>query len=138
VPDQTPATEPIVQATRYTVNCLPEDSSPDANVFDLVVEYRGKDTWAVTRHHRSLGRDGTWSYGPEWPADAPGSREPATDAEHEGYESARQEWLGEHRFDLDEAIELAKAAAPLVNVNGLTPETALARIARIRTAGGPS
>lgn len=120
------APEPIVQATRYTVNCLPEDSSPDAHVFELVVEYRGKDTWAVTRHHRSLGRDGTWSYGP------------AIDAEHEGYEAARQEWLGEHRFDLDEAIELAKAAAPLVTVNGLTPAAALARIARIRTAGGPS
>jgi hypothetical protein len=124
--------EPFVQATRYTVNSVPEDSSPDAHVFEIAVEYRGNGLWAATRHHQSLGTDGTWSWGPQWPTEAPGSREPRNDAEWDEYHAVCDSWVASHRFDLDTALELAKAAAPLVRVNGLTPAEALARIARLR------
>lgn len=39
------------------------------------------------------------------------------------------EWLAAHRFDLDTALELAKATAPNVTVNGFTVEKALAMYA---------
>lgn len=121
--------EPVVQPTRYVVNCIPEDASPDAHVFEIAVEYRGSGRWAVVRHHRYLDANGAWSYGADWPADNPGSREPATDAEWDEYHAARDAWLAAHRFDLDTALDLAKAAAPLVTVNGFTVEKALAMYA---------
>jgi hypothetical protein len=109
------ALEPRVQATRYTVNCMPADSAPDAHVFELTVEWRGHDRWAIIRHGECLDQDGNWSW-----ERLPSSRE--------------DEWLARHRFDLDTALELAKQAAPLVNVNGLTPATALARIERLKAS----
>lgn len=129
------APEPRVQVTRYTVNCVPEDSSPDADVFAIVVEYKGNGLWAATRYHRSLGKDGTWSYGTEWPPDNPGSREPVGDIEWDEYHAARDRWVADHRHNLDSALELAKAAAPHVRVNGMTPADALARIERLKEAG---
>jgi hypothetical protein len=99
---------PRVQATRYTVNCMPEDSSPDSHVFEITVEWRGKDRWAVVRHGSCLGSDGEWDYEMR-----PSSRE--------------DDWLATHRFDLETALELAKKAAPYVTVNGWTVEKALAR-----------
>ncbi|MFG3051835.1 hypothetical protein ACGFZP_12920 [Kitasatospora sp. NPDC048239] len=126
--------EPRVQATRYTVNCMPEDSSPDAHVFEIAVEYRGRDLWAVTRHHQSLGADGQWSWGPEWPPGKPGSREPENDTEWDAYHAARDEWTANHRHDLDTALKLAQEAARHVTVNGLTVQAALDRIAQIRAA----
>ncbi|MFF7991739.1 hypothetical protein ACFZDG_18340 [Kitasatospora xanthocidica] len=124
--------EPHVQATRYTVNCVPADSSPDAHVFEIAVEWRGGDRWAVTRHHKSLSSDGKWSWGPDWPADDPGSREPKNDAEWAEYHAVRDAWTASHRHDLDTALKLAREAAPHVTVNGLTPAAALERITRLR------
>jgi hypothetical protein len=107
--DETAATEtgPIVQATRYTVNCLPEDGI-DSHVFEITVEYRGADRWAVKRHSQCLAADGTWDYEMR-----PSERE--------------DEWLDAHRFDLDTALHLAKEAAPKVTVNGITVTEALRR-----------
>lgn len=116
MPDQPATLEPRVQATRYTVNCMPEDAAPDAHVFEITVEYRGADRWAVTRHEMCLGADGTWDFGVK-PYDR------------------GDDWLNAHRFDLNTALELAKQAAPNVTVNGLTPATALARIERLKEAG---
>lgn len=105
--------EPIVQATRYTVNCLPEDGI-DSHVFEITVEYRGNDRWAVKRHSQVLGSDGTWDY--------------------EMRPSAREDdWLAEHRFDLDTALKLAKEQAPQVTVNGFTVTDALRMAAERRT-----
>jgi len=125
--------EPRVQVTRYTVNCLPEDSSPDAHVFEVTIQYCGNDLWAVTRHHQSLGVDGQWSWGPQWPADNPGSREPLTDAEHDAYRAARDEWTTNHRHHLGTALRLAREAARHITVNGLTPVEALARLTQLAT-----
>lgn len=105
----TTAPEPIVQATRYTVNCLPE--GVDSHAFEITVEYRGQDRWAVTRHGRCLGTDGTW--------------------DHELRPSEREDdWLSTHRFDLDTALGLAREAAPHVRVNGFTVADALAMAER--------
>lgn len=113
MPDN-PATTltPTVQATRYTVNCIPEGTSPDSHVFEITVEYRGRGLWAVVRHGQCLDSNGDWDYEP-----SPSNRE--------------DDWLETHRFDLDTALELARKAAPLVTVNGWTVEKALARYAEV-------
>lgn len=105
--------EPIVKATQYSVCCLPEDGI-NSHVYEITVEYRGNDRWAVKRHSQCLGSDGTW----DWES-IPSERE--------------DEWLAEHRFDLGTALKLAKEQAPLVTVNGLTVADAV-RIAERRTA----
>ncbi|MDX3637798.1 hypothetical protein PV728_48020 [Streptomyces europaeiscabiei] len=97
--------EPIVQPTAYSVNCLPEDGI-DSHVFEITVEYRGKDRWAVKRHSQCLSSEGVW----EWEM-RPSERE--------------DDWLDTHRFDLDTALKLAKEQAPLVTVNGFTVTDAL-------------
>ncbi|MET7975790.1 hypothetical protein ABZW44_22645 [Streptomyces mirabilis] len=107
------ASGPAVKATRYTVNCLPEDSI-DSHVFEITVEYRGHDRWAVTRHSQCLAADGTW----DWEM-RPSERE--------------NDWLDTHRFDLDTALKLAREQAPLVTVNGFTVADAL-RMAAERSA----
>lgn len=97
---------PAAYPTTYTVTCLP-DETPDAHSWSLTVEYRGRGLWAVTRWKNCLGRDGEWDY-----ERVPSERE--------------DEWLASHRFPLDEALELAKQAAPHVIVNGMTPADVLA------------
>lgn len=97
--------EPTVRPTRYVVSCFPLDH--EDSHFDLSVEYRGRNLWAVVRLSSCLGVDGTWSYG-----SIPSERE--------------DEWLSSHRFDLVTALRLAKDAAPHITVNGYTIADALA------------
>ena len=97
-------------ATRYTVNLLPE-TDINAHVFEITVDYRGHGLWAVLRHGWCLSTDGSWDYEVR-----PSERE--------------DEWIAEHRFDLDTALRLAEEAAPGVTVNGLTAADALARLNR--------
>lgn len=114
--------EPIVQATAYTVNCLPE-SGIDSDVFALRVEYRGAGRWGVYRNaHCCLGSDGKWSWGYTW---RDGTQEPATDEEWTEYHAGRDAWLAAHRFDEQTALKLAKEHAPHVTVNGYTVADAL-------------
>lgn len=95
----------VVQPTRYVVSCFPPDSEEGGH-FNLAVEYRGRGLWAVVRLGQCLSRTGTWDY--------------------ESIPSERtDEWLADHRFDLDTALKLAKEAAPLVTVNGFTVTDAL-------------
>lgn len=100
--------EPYVRATRYVVNLLP-DSDPHGHVFELTVEWRGNDQWAVLNGHWCLSADGDWDY----------ERQPSERAD---------DWIATHRFDLDTALRLAKEAAPDVTVNGRTAAQALARL----------
>ncbi|MEU6054278.1 hypothetical protein ABZ829_28135 [Streptomyces xanthochromogenes] len=112
--------EPTVRAVEYTVSCVPEDNL-DSHSFELRVQYRGAGQYAVIRHgHSCLGADGTWDQGIK-----PYGR--------------GDEWLAAHRFDLDTALRLAKAAAPHVTVNGFTVTDALAmQQKRAERDGGPS
>lgn len=106
--------EPVARATQYAVNCLPEDGI-DSHVFEITVEYRGRDRWAVKRHSQVLGADGSW----DW----------------EMRSSEREDdWLDSHRFDLDTALRLAKEQAPLVTVNGHTVADALRMAEQRRSA----
>jgi hypothetical protein len=76
----------------------------------IAVEHRGRGTWAVTDAPYCLGSDGEWGYEMR-----PSERE--------------DEWLATHRFDLDDALALAKREAPLMVVNGWTVPQILADIA---------
>lgn len=87
-----------VRVTRYEVSCLPEGHDARSSM-TVTVEYRGRDLWAVMRHGRALGVDGTWGYEP-----SPSSRE--------------DDWLKSRRFYLDTALRLAEGAAPNLRVNG--------------------
>ncbi|MEU1078217.1 hypothetical protein ABZ404_37135 [Streptomyces sp. NPDC005878] len=110
--DEAPnAPEATVRAVEYAVNCVPEDYI-DSNVFQVRVQYRGGDRYAViSGGEMCLGADGTWDYGLN--------------------ESGRGDaWLNAHRFDLDTALRLAKEQAPLITVNGNTVTDAIAMQAK--------
>ncbi len=98
--------EAAVRSTRYTVSCLPEDHV-DRHLFEVNVEYRGADRWAITRHQHCLGSDGTWDFGIQ-PYDR------------------GDVWLHTHRFGLDTALRPAKEAAARVTVNGISVTAVLA------------
>lgn len=92
--------EPRVEVSQYLVSVFPEGSVNRLH-YDITVERRSPDRWAVCRMRWCLGADGEWEYEP-----LPSERE--------------DDWLETHRFDLDTALRLAKEAAPGVVVNGLT------------------
>lgn len=99
--------EGTVTPVKFRVSVLPDDYQ-EGWAWDLMVEYRDKDKWAVVlRDTRCLSVDGTWNYEP-----SPSSR--------------TEEWKAAHRFTFDEAIRLAKKEAPNVAVNDIRA-SALAR-----------
>jgi hypothetical protein len=104
--------EPIVQATRYVVSCLPEGHD-DRWTFTIQVRYRGRGRFAVEHGIRQYGTAGTWSYEPGWAED--GSDEKAEDA-----------WLDAHRFDHDTALRLARELAPRITYRGRSVADVLA------------
>jgi hypothetical protein len=106
-----------VRAAEYVVNCLPE-TDINASAFEITVAYRGRGLWAVKRHGSCLSIGGEWHY-----EHIPSERE--------------DEWIAEHRFPLDRALELARAAAPDVIVNGHTVTEALAD-AKTRSINTPT
>ena len=114
--------EPEVRAVRYEVSCLPE-THPDADMFTLIVEYRGEGRWAVTQRGASFAADGNRSWGSEWPGD----KEPATDEEIAAANQAHDNWLARHRFDEQTARALAGRLAPTLQYRGYTVADALAQ-----------
>jgi hypothetical protein len=96
-----------VEPTAFKVSALPEEDV-NSRYFTLTVEYRGRGLWAVMHMGSCLGSDGEWDWEP-----LSSSRE--------------DDWLETHRFDRETAIELAKAALPDLNVNGLTLADYIAR-----------
>jgi hypothetical protein len=104
------STHPEVQVlpAEYWVSILPRDDI-NASTWSCQVAYRGRDRWAVVHYGQCLSRDGKWDY-----ERIPSERE--------------DEWLAEHRFSLDEAIERAKQVAPHLRTNGLTAVDVLERI----------
>lgn len=128
-----PAPKPIVRATRYEVSLLHEDF-PDADMWTLVLEYRGRGQWAVRWRSRLLGADGTWSYGFQWKRDEQAA-EPVTDAEIDDYNAAEDAWRAAHRFDETTALKLAREAAHTVAIRGITAAQVAARRAASAPAG---
>ncbi|MFI9507226.1 hypothetical protein [Nocardia sp. NPDC052566] len=99
--------QPVVRATRFEVNCVPETDT-GAWHFAVTVVYCRGGRWVVRdRDDRCYDFDGvvSWDYG----SDAP------------------DEWLARYRFtDVEQALEVAKRVAPTITVNGVTVAEALA------------
>lgn len=105
------------RATTYTVTCLPDDPY-DGDAWAITVEFRGAwkyseprpedQQWAVRlRTHWHLSHDGKWDLDP-------------------GDIDDRDDWLANHRFDLETALKVAAEQAPMVKVGGLTAADFLA------------
>ena len=90
-------------ATEYRVSVFTEEDDPEGYIglysWALTVAYRGRGMWAVTDRINCLSKSGTWDY-----EIRPSERD--------------DEWIAEHRFPLDQALEIATAVAPSVTVNG--------------------
>ena len=96
------AVKPVVRVTKYTVSCFPEGDS-EASSWDVTVEERGPGRWAVCRWgNRVYGRRGQERF------------EPSPSNRSEAFKRA-------YRFDLDEALDIAKRIAPKIVVSGMTP-----------------
>ncbi len=95
-----------VRPTRYEVTCLPL-YHPDYDAYRVVVEDCGSGIWVIRHDRFCLAHNGEWEV------------EPAVDSNG---------WLGGHGYDRDDALRLAKAAAPNVVVDGRTA-AAVARLA---------
>jgi hypothetical protein len=103
-------TDVEVRVTQYEVSAVPEGNI-DYPHFVVRVERRGADKWAAVRHQQCLSASGEWSV--------------------ELRSSSREdEWLTEHRFDLDTALRMAQDAALKVTVNGWTVQKALGQTGR--------
>ena len=89
-----------VEPTAYTVSMLPEDDI-DSEVWQIRVEYAGHGRRAVRAGARCFNRSGE-----QEPEPIPSSR---TDG-----------WIAEHRFTLDEALDLACRELPGLTFNGLS------------------
>jgi hypothetical protein len=101
-----PGTVAYVTTTEWSVNCLPEDD-PERSNWTITVKYRGRGLWAIKHGAFCLSKAGEWDY-EMLPSEL-------TD-----------DWLADHRFDQETAIELARKHAPSITVNGLTPAGLLA------------
>lgn len=98
------------EPTTFTVCAVPE-TVQDWDIFAITVDRTAPGRWAVRRRSRCLNRDGKW--------------------EHESTPSERSDdFLERCRFDLDTALEMAKAAAPTLSVNGYTAARAAVEWAR--------
>ena len=89
----------LVEVGRYEVSLLPRGDI-NRKYFTLFVENRGGGRWAVHDGHGCYAADGTWAAGIK-PFERP-------------------DWETTHRFDLDDALALARKLAPTVSVNGHT------------------
>lgn len=90
-----------VRVTRFHVSCFPVDHE-DHGSFNVMVEYRGRDLWAVVNGFgQCLNTDGEW----DWEM-RPSERE--------------DDWLASHRFTVRDAVRMARDVAPKLIVNGWT------------------
>ncbi len=86
----------------YTVSCFDISDGHWFHHYQIRVEERSKDQWAVLDPlGDTLSDKGEWDYEPQ-----PSSR---TDA-----------WLKSHRFDLEAAMLWAHKVLPFIEVNGVT------------------
>jgi len=96
--------------TEHTICALPEENVNYWH-YAIKVAYRGDGLWAVCHGGFCLSRDGEWDYEP-----LPSSRE--------------DDWLAAHRFEVQTALRLAEAQAPLMTYNGITVQQAIEKGAR--------
>jgi hypothetical protein len=87
---------------------LPENFSSDSYLWDVTVEWRGAERWAVMHGPMCLGSDGQWDV----------ERQPS---------SRDDKWREHHRFALNDALRLGREWAAKIKINGLTPAGLLAK-----------
>ncbi len=87
------------------MSIVPEDSVNHYSYL-ITVEHRGDGRWAVLHTGACLSRDGEWDWEP-----SSSNRE--------------DDWLDNHRFSRQEALDRAAAAAPHITVNGFTVQDGL-------------
>lgn len=97
-----------VQVTSIRYSALPPGHR-DSFHFEVVVQYRGDDRWAVMRGAECWSRSKEQFHYERIPSDRD------------------EEWLADHRFTLEEAQQLACKIAPQLTVNGWTVDAVLAR-----------
>lgn len=97
--------DPQILITQYTVSCIPEESVHRPS-FEITVERRAPDRWAVLRNSRCLNRDGSWDYEPR-------------------SSNREDDWLDEHRFTAQDALRLAAEWASKITSNHMTVADAL-------------
>lgn len=117
----TAAPEPVVQATRYEISCLPEGHD-DRITYSINIHYEGDGLFSVRRHalcQYSLDRQ--YSLDGEWVC-------------FEGVE-AGAEWVKAYRFDHDTALRLAKKLASTLSYRGRTVADVLAAAAVSAVSG---
>jgi hypothetical protein len=89
-----------VEIAAYSVNAVPPGIAPmDRQSWEIRVELRGEDRWAVVHHKCCLNRDGEWEWEP-----SPSNRD--------------DDFLDRCRFGREDALARAVRAAPRILVNG--------------------
>lgn len=115
--------EPQVRATHYEVSLLSE-LSPNGRWYKVHVASHGRGKWIVYREHCEVGQvkpelhclapDGTW-FAPEDPS-----------------------WFAAPSYELEEALRLARAAAPHVVVAGQSAAEVAASAGPVRPDEEPT
>ncbi len=98
------------EVSQYAVIVVPEEY-PGAHHWNITVDRRGPNSWAVRRGVMELNRDGEWDFPPR--------NSDLTD-----------DYLSGHRFPAEEALERAESAIPTLEVNGRTVFELLRMIGR--------
>ncbi len=88
--------------SEFVVSVYPDRESISWSSFAITVKDCGPHGWGVIRWSRCLNRAGEWVNQP-------------------GRDDRDEAWFAAHRFDLDTALQLARAAAPHLRSNGSTP-----------------
>ena len=101
--------EAEVLPTVFVVSCLPEGHD-DRFTYTVRVQYRGKGKYTVRNGLRYADAEGAWLYEPDF---------------DEG-DSAEEQWFAARRFDLDDALRLARQLAPTLTYGGRTVADVLA------------
>lgn len=93
--------QPVYErVTEYVVSVAPPDHD-DRFHWEITVQWRRDELWAVTRHGRCLNAGGKWEY-----ESSPSNRD--------------NDFLSRTRFDLRTALRMAREAAPKLRTNRLT------------------
>ncbi|MEH0586188.1 hypothetical protein QA942_19710 [Streptomyces sp. B21-106] len=110
--------EPVVQATRYVVSCLPEGHD-DRITYSINIRYEGSGLFSVRHGLRQYSCDGEWAYEPDFDED----------------DAAEAEWLKGYRFGHDAAVGLAKKLASTLSYRGRSVADVLADAAVSAVSG---
>jgi hypothetical protein len=103
-----------VLPVRFVVSSVPEGHD-DRYTYTINVQYRGEGLYSVGHGLAYADADGAWGYEPGRSSE---------DDEHD--DAATPDWIAAHRFDLTDALLLARRLAPTLTVRGRSVADVLA------------